>query len=153
MGELLSDAHNKSRIIKLPCDITDPSALRRTLDSIKLSNQSNCIDDFVNTIGTFVQGRVEDMLDDDSVIADHFNLNCVANINLIRLVLPLLSTSSASASASISRADAADNRDAGRRERKLDGPQILICNASLSLQARSPYALQSATKAGLKFFI
>ena len=47
-------------------------------------------------------------------------------------------------------------RDAGNgngKEPRKTGPQLLVCSASLALQARTPYALQSATKAGLKFFV
>lgn len=123
----LMPQHGK-RLVKLECDVTNTSALREKLDGVT-------IDDFVNTIGTFARGPVTDM--DDADVTQHFAVNCIGNINLIRAILPIL-TESATASAS---------------NDSTTGPQILVCSASLALVARSPYALQSATKAGLKFFV
>ena len=120
------------RLVKLECDVTDTTALRRVLDAIE-----HTIDDFVVTIGTFARGLVADM--DDADVTQHFAVNCIGNINLIRAILPMLLEADA-AEQSSARSGAA-------------GPQILVCTASLALAARSPYALQSATKAGLKFFV
>jgi short-subunit dehydrogenase len=125
-------------IIKLVCDITDKVALKQVIDQINNDNHNICT--FVNTIGTYTRGTIMELCNDDDVVEQHFQLNCIANINLIRAVLPLLLKKTKK-----QRGD--DNGDDGM------GPQILICSASLALQARSPYALQSATKAGLKFFI
>jgi short-subunit dehydrogenase len=124
---------HKGRIVTLACDITNGSALRCVLDG---QIDDDGLDTFVNTIGTYIRGTIAQMGDDD-VVAQHFQLNCIANINLIRAVLPKLKKK---------------RRDNHSNEMKM-GPQILVCGASLAIQARSPYALQSATKAGLKFFV
>ena len=123
------------RIVKLRCDITDVYAVRQQLKSV------HWIDDFVNTIGTFARGPVTAMSDED--VSQHFTVNCVANINLTRAVLPMMLRDD----------EAAVKADMPRSATSALGAQILVCGASLALQARSPYALQSATKAGLKYFV
>jgi short-subunit dehydrogenase len=129
-------------IIKLVCDITDKVALKQVIDQINTNNNCQGICTFVNTIGTYTRGKIMELCDDD-VVEQHFQLNCIANINLIRAVLPLLLKKTNKQQHGDDNGDGDDGM----------GPQILICGASLALQARSPYALQSATKAGLKFFI
>lgn len=147
-------------IIKLVCDITDNAALRQVIDQIKKDENDNTNDNnddhgilctFVNTIGTYTRGTVMESMGDEGIVEQHFQLNCIANINLIRAVLPLLLKK-------MMKHQGGDNNDDDDDANDDDdgiqhGPQILICIASLALQARSPYALQSATKAGLKFFI
>lgn len=123
----LKEHVQSQRIVKLECDITDSSAVRQSMKSI-LSYVSQ-IDDFVNTIGTFARGTISSMSDDD--VSQHFEVNCIGNINVVRAVLPLMLVPALVA----------------------NNPQILICGASLALQARSPYALQSATKSALKSFV
>lgn len=141
----LRDENKEGRIptiVKLACDITDKDAVRQVITQIN-SNNNNCqgICTFVNTIGTYTRGTVLEIVCDEDV-EQHFQLNCIANINLIRAVLPLLLKKMKKQQGNNN-----NNNDDGM------GPQILICGASLAIQARSPYALQSATKAGLKFFI
>ena len=128
--ELMSQ--HAERLVKLECDITNASALRESLAGIE-----HTIDDFVNTIGTFARGAVSEM--QDAEITQHFGINCIGNINLIRAMLPMLTEG-----------DAAEKSSGSGGH---TGSQILVCTASLALTARSPYALQSATKAGLKFFV
>lgn len=118
--ELPPAAHDT--ITKLVVDILDTAAMRQVFASHP-SFQVAKVDDFVNTIGTFSRGVVADLTDED--VAGHFELNCIANINLIRAVLPKLQW----------------------------GGQLLVVTASLAVEARSPYALQSATKAALHAFV
>lgn len=83
------------------------------------------IHDFVLTIGTFCRGKISDMKSDD--IEPHFHLNCISNIQLLRSIVAKLKPAQS---------------------------QILVCTASLALgPARSPYALQSATKSALRSFV
>ena len=122
------------RIMKLPCDITKLDEIFSLLAKIK----DDPIHDFVLTIGSFLRGTIADIMptntaaenEDDKtqgdVVADHFHLNCVSTIHLIRLVVPKLMKGDS---------------------------QILVCTASLAIMARSPYALQSATKAALRSFV
>jgi short-subunit dehydrogenase len=123
----------QQKIVKLPCDIRQLYEIGMTLAKL----EENSIHDFVLTIGSFHRGEISDIKtsaieeyeDDkkhDDVVADHFHLNCIATIHLIRLIVPRLV-----------RGDS----------------QILVCTASLAIVARSPYALQSATKAALRSFI
>jgi short-subunit dehydrogenase len=114
-----------ARIIDVACDVTDTNELRRAMSLV-----SQPIDDFVITIGTFVRGPVSELRDED--VTQHFQVNVIANIQLIRAVLPKMRLPASSGST---------------------GAQLVLCSASLASQARSPYALQSATKAGLKFFV
>ncbi len=122
-------------IVKLPCDITKLDNICKALETI----EENCLHDLVVTIGSFHRGRIADIVacsaaevdngDEKScndVVADHFHLNCVSTIHLIRLLVPKLVKGDS---------------------------QILVCTASLSIMARSPYALQSATKAALRSFV
>ena len=122
------------RVVNVACDITDASAMRQSLADAAIRR----VDDFVNTIGTFARGPVSELSDEE--VSSHFELNCVGNINLIRAVLPLILPQQGGSD------DAAEAADG-------TGAQILVCTASLALEARSPYALQSATKAALKFFV
>ena len=115
------------RLVKIPCDITCLSGMERTLASIK----DNSIHDFVSTIGTYQRGKIADIevdtaSDGSDIVADHFHLNCVSIIHLIRLMMPKLVRGAS---------------------------QILICTASLATLARSPYSLQSATKTAIKAFV
>lgn len=125
------------KIVEIPCDITSLDEIGIAVDKI----EDNSLHDFVLTIGTFSSGKIADILpitseeNDDKkqspgnsndVVADHFHLNCVSTIHLIRSILPKL----------------------------VEGDsQILTCTASLALKARSPYGLQSATKAALRSFV
>ena len=122
------------RVVNVACDITDASAMRQSLADAAIRR----VDDFVDTIGTFARGPVSELSDEE--VSSHFELNCVGNINLIRAVLPLILPQQGGGD------DAAEAADG-------TGAQILVCTASLALEARSPYALQSATKAALKFFV
>jgi len=114
-------------IVRLPCDIAQLENISAMLEKIK----DGAIHDFVLTIGSFHRGKISDIMQStseakDDVVADHFYLNCVSTIHLIRLMVPKLVKGDS---------------------------QILVCTASLSIMARSPYALQSATKAALRSFI
>jgi len=82
------------------------------------------LDEFVNTIGTFYKSPTEKM--DPSDIARHFEVNAVGNINLTNAVLSKLNAAYA---------------------------QILACSATLALEAREHYALQSATKAAYRYYL
>jgi len=119
-------------IVKIPCDITQLDEIGRSLNSIG----SEPVHDFVLTIGTFHRGKISDIMPTDveenqddakenDVVADHFHLNCVSTIHLIRYIVPRLVKGDS---------------------------QILVCTASLALMARSPYGLQGATKAALRSF-
>jgi len=115
------------KIIELPCDITQQAEIGSTLAKIK----DETIHDFVLTIGSFHRGKISDLTtqcDDEkhNVVANHFYLNCISIIHLIRSIL-----------AKLVKGDS----------------QILVCTASLAITARSPYGLQSATKAALRSFI
>ena len=131
VDRLVSDDDAKSQqklqqeITKLPCDVTKLDAIINTLKTI----EDNSIHDFVLTIGTFHRGKIADIMSGSAaenekndkqfdIVADHFHLNCVSIIHLIRLIVPKLV-----------------NGDS----------QILVCTASLATIARSPYGLQSAT--------
>ena len=123
----------QQEIVELSCDITRLDEIGTTL--AKIENDS--IHDFVLTIGTFHRGKIADMMrttedgednnkNHDDVVADHFHLNCVSTIHLIRSMIPKLVKGDS---------------------------QILVCTASLAVKARSPYGLQSATKAALRSFV
>ena len=134
------------RVVNVVCDITDAGTMRQSLADAAI----NRVDDFVNTIGTFARGPVSGLTDEE--VSSHFELNCVGNVNLIRAVLPLMLPQQGGGDDA---AEAADGRAASAPELSDagTGAQILVCTASLALEARSPYALQSATKAALKFFV
>jgi short-subunit dehydrogenase len=123
----------QQEITKLPCDITQLDEIGETLQKI----EDEHINDFVLTIGTFHRGMIADIMPgvaaenegsriQDDVVADHFHLNCISTIHLIRLIVAKLVKGNS---------------------------QILVCTASLSIVARSPYSLQSATKAALRSFV
>ncbi|EJK67472.1 hypothetical protein THAOC_11488 [Thalassiosira oceanica] len=133
VDQLLSENDNtlspaRERLVKVPCDITCLGEMESTLSSIG----DHSIHDFVSTIGTYHRGKIADIEVDTSsgagsdIVADHFHLNCVSIIHLIRLMIPKLVRGAS---------------------------QILICTASLATLARSPYSLQSATKTAIKAFI
>eukprot|EP00536_Pseudo-nitzschia_multiseries_P016663 jgi/Psemu1/222133/e_gw1.1188.7.1 len=120
-------------IVEIQCDITRIDDIAIAVAKI----EDNSIHDFILTIGTFLSGKIADIMpfipgnpDENQsptdVVEDHFHLNCVSTIHLIRLILPKL---------------------------VVGDSQILTCTASLALKARSPYGLQSATKAALRSFI
>lgn len=117
---------SKPDVVRLLCDITQLQNISAMLEKVK----DEAIHDFVLTIGSFHRGRITDIMpgksEKNDVVADHFHLNCVSTIHLIRLMVPKLVKGDS---------------------------QILVCTASLSIMARSPYALQSATKAALRSFI
>jgi short-subunit dehydrogenase len=108
-------------IVELLCDITQQDEIKTTLSRIK----DESIHDFILTIGTFHRGKIADITHDD-IVANHFHLNCISTINLIRSILTKLVKGQS---------------------------QILVCTASLAVTARSPYGLQSCTKAALRSFI
>jgi len=123
----------RRKIVKIPCDITQIGQIDMKLAKI----EDNSIHDFVLTIGTFHHSKISDIVTStleendanpkrDDVVADHFHLNCISTIHLIRLIVQKLVKGDS---------------------------QILVCTASLAVIARSPYALQSATKAALRSFI
>jgi NAD(P)-dependent dehydrogenase (short-subunit alcohol dehydrogenase family) len=134
------------RVVNIACDITDASAMRQSLVDVAIRR----VDDFVNTIGTFSRGPVCELTDEE--VSSHFELNCVGNINLIRAVLPLMLPQQGGGDDA---AEAADGRAAPVPQLGGGGTgaQMLVCTASLALEARSPYALQSATKGALKLFV
>ena len=82
------------------------------------------IDQFVNTIGTFYRKPIEAISPND--VSQHFEVNTIGNINLTNLVLPKLNAQFA---------------------------QVLVCSATLAIEARENYALQSATKAAYRYYI
>jgi NADP-dependent 3-hydroxy acid dehydrogenase YdfG len=82
------------------------------------------LDIFINTIGTFNKAMVSDIKSED--IYSHFILNSISNINLTTQVLKKLNP---------------------------DFSQILTVLATLALEVRESYALQSATKSALKTFL
>ncbi|HUC87194.1 MAG TPA: SDR family NAD(P)-dependent oxidoreductase [Candidatus Saccharimonadales bacterium] len=106
-------------IIELECDITDQESLAAIVSKIDTP-----IDQFVNTIGTFHKGLIDEINPTD--VASHFEVNAIANINLTNEVLKKL---------------------------KNDYAEILVCSANLALEAREIYALQSATKAAYRFYL
>jgi short-subunit dehydrogenase len=108
-------------IVELSCDITQQDEIRTTLSRIK----DESIHDFILTIGTFHRGEIADITH-DGIVANHFHLNCISTINLIRSILTKLVKGQS---------------------------QILVCTASVAVTARSPYGLQSCTKAALRSFI
>ena len=126
------------RIVNVVCDVTDATRTRLALVDAAVRR----VDDFVDTIGTFARGPVSEMTDEE--VSSHFELNCVGNINLIRAVLPLMLPERDGGDDAAGPANCSGART---------GAQMLVYTASLALEARSPYALQSATKAGLKFFV
>ena len=121
-------------IVKLPCDITKLDNICKAVETI----EENSLHDFVLTIGSFHRAKISEIMACspggengnkacyNDVVADHFHLNCVSTIHLLRLIVPKLVKGDS---------------------------QILVCTASLSITARSPYALQSATKAALRSFV
>lgn len=82
------------------------------------------VDQFVNTVGTFQKGAVESVTSED--VASHFELNTIANINLTNEIFKKLNPHYA---------------------------QILVCLATLAVEAREMYALQSATKAAYRYYL
>ncbi len=122
------------RIVKLPCEITKLDNIYKALESI----EEISLHDFVLTIGSFHRSTIAEIMPCNTVgengdenccrdvVADHFHLNCVSTMHLIRSIVPKLVKGDS---------------------------QILVCTASLSIMARSPYALQSATKAALRSFV
>lgn len=82
------------------------------------------LDQFVNTIGTFFRSPIDTITPEN--VYSHFELNSIANINLTNAVLP-----------------------------KLNGKfaEVLVCSATLALEARENYALQSATKAAYRHYL
>jgi len=108
-------------IVELSCDITQQDEIRTTISKIK----DESIHDFVLTIGTFHRDKIVDITHDD-IVANHFHLNCISTINLIRSIMTKIVKGQS---------------------------QILVCTASLAVTARSPYGLQSCTKAALRSFI
>lgn len=118
---------SQPEIVYVPCDITQPESI----GEVMLFLNDSFIHDFVFTIGSFHRGKIADIMpitaaEKGDVVADHFHLNCVSAIHLIRSMVQKLVKGDS---------------------------QILVCTASLSVMARSPYALQSATKAALRAFI
>ena len=121
-------------IVKLPCDITKLDNICKAVETI----EEKSLHDFVLTIGSFHRAKIVDIMacspevdngDEtcyNDVVADHFHLNCVSTIHFLRLIVTKLVKGDS---------------------------QILVCTASLSIMARSPYALQSATKAALRSFV
>jgi len=132
-GEYEILQETSQNIVEIQCDITRLDQIAVALAKI----EDGHIHDFVLTIGTFVSGKIADIMpvtpgtpdgnqSSTDVVEDHFHLNCVSSIHLIRSILPKL----------------------------VDGDsQVLTCTASLAQRARSPYALQSATKAALRSFV
>jgi len=82
------------------------------------------LDIFVNTIGTFAKKPISELTAED--ITNHFQLNTIANINLTKAILPKLNP---------------------------DFAQILVCLATLAVQPRANYSLQSSTKVAYKYFL
>lgn len=82
------------------------------------------LDQFVNTIGTFYKGMAEEATLDE--ITRHFEINTIGNINLTNAVLPKLNAAYA---------------------------ELLVCSATLALEAKENYALQSATKAAYRYHL
>lgn len=82
------------------------------------------IDQFVNTIGTFQKSAIDNITPED--IARHFQLNTIANINLTNEILKKL---------------------------RSDYAEVLVCSATLAIEARETYALQSATKAAYRSYL
>lgn len=82
------------------------------------------IDQFVNTIGTFQKSAVDDITPED--VARHFEVNTIANINLTNEILKKL---------------------------RSDYAEVLVCSATLAIEARETYALQSATKAAYRSYL
>lgn len=82
------------------------------------------LDQFVNTIGTFYRGPAEKA--DPAEVARHFEVNAMGNINLTAAMLPKMNSAFA---------------------------EILVCSATLALEARENYALQSATKAAYRYYL
>jgi len=119
--ELRNRNTTPQQIIELGCDITKPEDLSAIMTQI----DDEEIHDVVLTIGTFCRGKISDMKTDD--IENHFHLNCISTIQLLRSIVAKLKPAQS---------------------------QILVCTASLALgPARSPYALQSATKSALRSFV
>lgn len=110
---------NDQRLIPIICDITATKTLKTTLDKINVP-----LDEFINTIGTFIKKPVKKTSMEE--IRNHFELNSIANITLTTLILPKL---------------------------KKKFSQILVCLATLSLVGRENYSLQSATKASYRMFL
>jgi NADP-dependent 3-hydroxy acid dehydrogenase YdfG len=82
------------------------------------------LDEFVNTIGTFHKQPIKDLKPE--VIKKHFELNSTGNITLTTLMLPKL---------------------------KKQFSQILVCLATLAIETRPEYSIQSATKVAYRFFL
>ena len=82
------------------------------------------IDDFVNTIGTFNKQNIKELTIDK--IKEHFEINTISNIYLTNLMIPKLNKRFS---------------------------QIQVCSASLAIQGRKEYSLQSSTKAAYKTYL
>lgn len=82
------------------------------------------LDVFVNTIGSFQKKSIPEVTTRD--IRSHFELNTIANIELTTQILPKLSPGFS---------------------------QILVCLATLAIEARPNYSLQAATKAAYRSFL
>lgn len=108
-----------ANVIELECDITDRKSLIAAMSKIETP-----IDQFVNTIGTFHKGLIDNISPVD--VSNHFEINTIANINLTNEVLKKLNNNYA---------------------------EILVCSATLALEAREAYALQSATKAAYRYYL
>lgn len=89
-----------------------------------ISSIDKPIDQFVNTIGIFHKAMVDDIT--SNAVMSHFELNAIANINLTNAMLKKLNNSHAA---------------------------ILVCSATLALEAREAYALQSATKVAYRYYL
>lgn len=89
-----------------------------------IANIDEPIDQFVNTIGTFYRNPIDKISHTD--VTQHFELNSIGNINLTNAVLPKLNEKFA---------------------------EILVCLATLAVEARENYSLQSATKAAYRYYL
>lgn len=89
-----------------------------------LNHITQPLDQFVNTIGTFYRNPIDKTTPTD--VSQHFALNSIANIHLTNAVLPKLNQQFA---------------------------EMLVCLATLAVEARENYALQSATKAAYRYYL
>lgn len=85
---------------------------------------SEPLDAFVNTIGTFQKKSVMELTEED--IRNHFEVNSIGNITLTTNVLAKLNKTFS---------------------------QILVCLATLAVEPRESYSIQSATKASHRYFL
>lgn len=106
-------------LTEIECDITRQGELGTAISKIDKS-----VDQFVNTIGTFQKGVIDDITPED--VARHFELNTIANINLTNKILKKL---------------------------RSDYAEVLVCSATLAIEARETYALQSATKSAYRSYL